>query len=200
MQALNQLSIEGGMSRFQSNNGFDPERYATVADCLKAAAEIYHSWLDPADPYLATRGVSYDTARQFSIGHTRGREDLRAALERQGVTADTMMLSGLVKTDGTDFFQNHILVPILNRGRVVDFYGRSLNGNAEQRHWRLPNERFKVGSGLFNLNPRDEEVILVEGVFDALALIQNGFPHAVATFGTQGLKGPIPSPHQELPY
>jgi DNA primase len=188
MQALRQLATEGGMDLFQSQNGFDPERYAVVAECLKAAAEVYNSWLDPADPYLATRGISYDTARQFSIGRTQGREDLRAALELRGITADTMMLSGLVKADGRDFFQNHIVVPIMNRGRVVDFYGRSLNGDAAQRHWRLPNDRFKVGSGLFNLNPRAEEVILVEGVFDALALIQKGFPDTVATFGTQGLK------------
>jgi DNA primase len=65
---------------------------------------------------------------------------------------------------------------------------RSLNGDAGSPHWRLPNERFKVGSGLFNFNSRTEEVIRVEGVFDALALLQNGFSHGVATFGTQGLK------------
>ncbi len=188
MQALNQLAIEASMIRFHSNNGFDPERYAMVADCLKAAAEIYHGWLDPDDRNLATRGISYETARQFSIGHTRGREDLRMALKARGVGTDTMMLSGLVKTDGKDFFQNHIVVPIMNRGRVVDFYGRSLNGDSALRHWRLPNQRYRVGSGLFNFNPRAEEVILVEGVFDALALIQGGFHQAIATFGTQGLK------------
>jgi DNA primase len=188
MQALSQLAIEAGMSRFQSNNGFDPERYAMVAECLKTAAEIYHSWLDPADPYLATRGISYDTARHLSIGRTRGREDLRVSLEEKDFTADSMMLSGLIKEDGRDFFQNHIVVPIMSRGLVVDFYGRSLNGDAGLRHWRLPNDRFVVGSGLFNFNPRVEEVMLVEGVFDSLALIQKGFPHAVATFGTQGLK------------
>lgn len=193
MQALNQLAIEGGVGRFQSKNGCDPERYCMVSDCLKAAAEIYHSWLDPADSYLVNRGISYETAKQHFMGRTRGRQDLRVALESEGVTADTMLCSGLVKQDGADFFQNHIIVPIMNRGRVVDFYGRSLNEDASERHWRLPNDRFKVGSGFFNFNPQAEEIILVEGVFDALALIQNGFPHAVATFGTQGLKDlPIP--------
>ncbi len=33
-------------------------------------------------------------------------------------------------------------------------------------------------------SPLAEEIILVEGVFDALALIQNGFDNAVATMGT----------------
>src|SRR5271157_2937295 len=103
-----------------------------------------------------------------------------------------MLLSGLIKMDGTDFFQNHIVVPISSSGRVTNFYGRSLNDNNRQRHWRLPNDRFKVGAGLFNLDRRSKEVILVEGVFDALALIENGFVNAVATLGTQGLNGSLP--------
>ena len=104
------------------------------------------------------------------IGRTRGKDDLRLALEARGVTADTMLLSGLIKMDGTDFFQDHIVVPVISSGRVVNFYGRSLNDNAGQRHWRLPNDRLKVGAGLFNLGCHSKEIILVEGVFDALAL------------------------------
>jgi DNA primase catalytic core len=188
IQAVNQLAYEGGVSRFHSNNGFDPERYAMVGECLKAAAEIYHEWLDPTDTYLTTRGINSQTARQFLIGSAKGAANLRPALERKGFPIEISMLSGLVKADGADFFQNHVVVPIINRGSVVDFYGRSLNGDARERHWRLPNDRFKVGSGLFNFNPKTEEIVLVEGIFDALALIQNGFTSAVATFGTQGLK------------
>src|SRR5208283_3963180 len=138
------------------------------------------------------RGISYETARRFMIGHARGKDDLRLELEQRGFTADTMLLSGLIKMDGTDFFQDHIVVPIVSSGRVVNFYGRTLNDNAGQRHWRLPNNRLKAGGGLFNLGYRSKEVILVEGVFDALALIENGFLNAVATLGTQGLNGSLP--------
>src|SRR5208283_923058 len=134
----------------------------------------------------------YGTAQRFLIGRTRGKDNLRLELEQRGFTADTMLLSGLIKMDGTDFFQDHIIVPIISAGRVTNFYGRSLNGNAGQRHWRLPNDRLKVGAGLFNLGCRSKEIILVEGAFDALALIDNGFPNAVATLGTQGLNGSLP--------
>src|SRR5208283_1419779 len=118
--------------------------------------------------------------------------DLLQALEQKGFAADTMLLSGLIKMDGTDFFQDHIVVPMISSGRVINFYGRSLNENAGRRHWRLPNERLKVGAGLFNLGYRSKEIILVEGVFDALAMIENGFVNAVATLGTQGLNGSLP--------
>jgi len=192
MQAVNSLATEVGMKPYQSNNGFDPEVYGRVGDCLSAAAEIYHSWLLPDDSYLAHRGISYETARRFTIGHARGKDKLRLELEQRGFTAGTMLLSGLIKMDGTDFFQDHVVVPIISLGRVTNFYGRSLNDNAGQRHWRLPNDRLKMGAGLFNLGCRSKEIILVEGVFDALALIDKGFPNAVATLGTQGLNGSLP--------
>ncbi len=192
MQAVNSPATEVGMEPYQNDNGFDPEVYGRVGDCLSATAEIYHSWLLPDDPYLAQRGISYETTQIFMIGRTHGRTDLRLALEEKGFTADTMLLSGLIKMDGTDFFQDHIVVPIVSSGRATNFYGRSLNDNARQRHWRLPNERLKVGEGLFNLDYRSKEIILVEGVFDALALIENGFANAVATLGTQGLNGSLP--------
>ncbi len=188
MQAVNSLARDSGMSPFQSKNGFNPERYAMVSDCLNEAAQIYHNWLEPDDSYLTQRGVSYETATKFMIGRTRGKTDLRTALANKGIAADIMLSSGLVKADGNDFFQDHIIAPILRFGRVVDFYGRCLKESHSLRHWRLPSDRFSVGHGLFNWNPRAEEIIFVEGIFDALVLIQNGFSNAVATFGTQGLK------------
>jgi len=187
MDALNRLAQETGIKPYQGNNGFDPEIYARVSGCLQIAGDIYHGWLKPDDEYLKHRGISYEIARQFLIGRTRGRDDLQHALEAKGIDSYTMLQSGLVKTDGTDFFHNHIVVPVMRSGRVVDFYGRSLNGNDGRRHWRLPNDRYQVGHALFNWNPRAEEIILVEGIFDALALIQNGFKDAVAALGTNGL-------------
>lgn len=188
-QALHSLASETGIGSFQGNSGFDAELYGRVSECLRTAAEIYHSWLAPDDPYLVSRGISHSTAQRFLVGRSRGNDHLRMALEQKGISAETMIFSGLVRADGMDFFQNHLVVPVMVNGRVVDFYGRSLNGDQSQRHWRLPNSRTVVGHGLFNLNLRAQEIMLTEGVFDAMSLIQGGFPHAAAVFGTQGLKG-----------
>ena len=45
MQAVNSLATEAGMKSHESNNGFNPEVYGRVSDCLRVSAEIYHGWL-----------------------------------------------------------------------------------------------------------------------------------------------------------
>ena len=44
-----------------------------------------------------------------------------------------------------------------------------------------------LGRSLFNWNPQQEEIILVEGIFDALSLVEHGFHNAVAVGGTNGI-------------
>jgi DNA primase catalytic core len=185
---VNDLAQLAGMEPFQSDNGDDLDLYQRISSCLNTAAAIYHGCLKPDNAYLKSRGISYETAQRFMIGVAHGKDDLRLSLLGCGFDEETIILSGVVKKDGTDFFQDHIVVPITHHGKVVDFYGRSLRENGGQRHWRLPNDRMRIGDGLFNWNPRAHEIILVEGVFDALALIEDGFGNAVATMGTNGLK------------
>jgi DNA primase len=141
--AVNELAQLAGMEPFQSDNGHDLDIYQRISSCLNTAAAIYHGCLKQDDPYLMGRGISYETAQRFMIGVAHGRDDLRLSLLGCGFDEETMILSGVVKKDGTDFFQNHIVVPITHHGKVVDFYGRSLNENGNQRHWRLPNDRMK---------------------------------------------------------
>ena len=167
------------------------ERLTKVSDCLSAAADYYQGRLTADNDYLNTRGIGYETAKRFRIGYADERRGLRSALEEKGFDEEIMIASGLIKEDGADFFQNHIVAPILRSGRVVDFYGRCLNGSNGDRHWRLPKGGEIVQSGLFNWNPNATEIILVEGVFDALSLIQIGEPSTVATLGTNGLTDPL---------
>ncbi len=187
LEAVNRLAADAGMEPWQNTNGANPEFYGKVKACLDTAARMYHRWLEPDDSYLRERGIERSTAQQHMLGRTRGRNDLCEALMKEGFDAFTLLQSGLIKETGDDFFQNHVIAPIMNYGTVVDFYGRALNGDGKRRHWRLNNQRLKVGEGLFNWNPRLEEIILVEGIFDALSLVQHGFPQAVALLGTQGL-------------
>ena len=70
----------------------------------------------------------------------------------------------------------------------MDFYGRLLTDDpAQGKHWRLPSERMILGRSLFNWDPDREEIILVEGIFDALSLVEHGFDNAVAVGGTNGV-------------
>ena len=108
------------------------------------------------------------------------------ALTKEGFKKEVIAAAGLLNQYGKDFFRDRIIVPIRMSGQVVGLYGRAVNDDDEVRHLRMSNDRVIIGEGPFNWNPRQEELIMVEGVLDALALIDRGYTNAVATFGTQG--------------
>jgi DNA primase len=182
-------------AKYNGLEEFDQEEIAAfghVRECLAAAARIYRNALNQVLLYLQQRGISHDTAQRFMLGGASGAETLKNALLQIGFEEAIIEKSGLLNRHGQDRFQNHVLVPIFLNGQVVDFYGRSLaEDNRTGRHWRLPSERLAVGENLFNWNAQSESIILVEGMFDALALIDKGFPHAVASAGTNGLHAEI---------
>lgn len=83
VQAVNTLAQMAGLPSIDTNNDFDPSRHASISECLKAAAQIYHSWLSPDDPYLAQRGITYETAQQCLIGRTSRKNRLISKSERE---------------------------------------------------------------------------------------------------------------------
>jgi DNA primase catalytic core len=186
--AANSIAKLIGMGPVEDDENLD--RYEHVRACLKAVARIYARNLDDAMPYLERRGVSRQTAERYLIGITKGKDDLRKALSKEGFDTNIISSAGLLNQFGQDFFRDRIIVPIRMSGQVVGFYGRALNDDDDVRHLRMPNDRVIIGDGPFNWNPRREDIILVEGVFDALALIDRGYPNAVATFGTHGFSAP----------
>ena len=140
-----------------------------VRDCMSTAARFYAGSVDQVSDYLATRGISAETAQKFMLGAAAGKDTLKQALIEKGFDEETIRLTGLLNQYGDDRFQNHVVVPIFHRGQVVDFYGRLLTDDpAQGKHWRLPSERMILGRSLFNWDPDREEIILVEGIFDAL--------------------------------
>ncbi len=99
-----------------------------------------------------------------------------------------------------DLFRNRAIFPILDlRGKVVGFGGRGLptpknaldvGGETPKYLNSSESELFhksKIAYGLFQAQKHireKDEVILVEGYFDVLALHAGGFENAVATCGT----------------
>ena len=138
-------------------------------------------------PYMDQKGISRPTAERFLVGRTQGRVYLKESLLEQGFSESTLAEAGLLNQYGDDFFRDQVIVPIRSHGQVVAFYGRALADNADVRHLRMRSDRTILGEQLFNWNPARTDFIAVEGIFDALALIDRGFNQAVATFGTQGL-------------
>jgi DNA primase len=79
-----------------------------------------------------------------------------------------------------------IVIPFLDEsGKVVSFYGRSIQKDSKLPHRYLPGPR----KGLVNrtaLKVYRDQIILTESVIDALSLAQIGIENVVPLYGTNG--------------
>ncbi len=146
--------------------------------------------------YLKHRGLTGEIAKQFNIGFAPSGWDsvLRAfattpALKRQLV--ETGILIERENTRCYDRFRNRIMFPIRNqRGRVIGFGGRTL-GDDTAKYLNSPDsDVFHKGHELYGLyearrqHQRLEQLVVVEGYMDVVALAQYGLTYSVATLGT----------------
>ena len=179
------------------------KRRATLHDALALAARFFEAALhDPigakARGYLADRRLDTATQREFGLGYSSPeRFALRDALAAKGVETAEMIEAGLLHHgEGIavpyDRFRNRVMFPIHDRsGRVVAFGGRALDPDAKAKYLNSPEtELFHKGSLLFNHHrarkPAHErqQIIVVEGYVDVIAMSQAGFPQTVAPLGT----------------
>jgi len=160
--------------------------------------------------YFRKRGVTPELSQAFYIGAAPPAWD---ALATHFVNAKAPLPLaselGLVKASQKgkasgpgffDMFRNRAMFPILDlRGKVVGFGGRGLPtpvgapdvGGESPKYLNssesLLFQKSKLAYGMFQAQKHireTDEVILVEGYFDVLALHAAGFTNAVATCGT----------------
>jgi DNA primase len=113
--------------------------------------------IDPGHPYLAERGVQRGVAEYFGVGFFPGKGSM----------------------------SGRVVFPIHDeQDQLVAYAGRALYG--EEPRYRLPNA-FHKNCVLWNLNRAsrsgEKRVILVEGFFDCMKLVQAGFTSTVALMG-----------------
>ena len=160
-----------------------PQRDPTL---LTAATRFYlRSMLRSAEAreYLASRGISFDTACRLGLGFAPG-DGLRRYLEAAGFGGERIRASGLF-TERAERFAGMVVVPDLTCGRVRWLVGRAIDPERTPRFQALPGPKPVLGLGRLGAAP--SWVVLTEGVFDWLALTQWGLP-AVAALGTQGME------------
>lgn len=160
-----------------------------------------------AKDYFQQRGVNADLIKSFYLGAATSQWDALAhhLIETQAPLPLALEL-GLIKPSTTnlsrhfDLFRNRVLFPILDlRGKVNGFGGRLLpavlpsqEGEADgPKYLNSPESpifhKGKLAFGLYQAQKyirEKDEVILVEGYFDVMALHAAGFRNAVATCGT----------------
>lgn len=176
-----------------------PEIYKT----LQLAQDYFtrqlkeHPQAHIAVEYLKRRGVSGQIARDFGIGYApAGWDNLIRNLSDHACEPDLIMAAGLATrrentTTAYDRFRDRIMFPIRDhRGRVIGFGGRVL-GNDTPKYLNSPETSvFHKGKelyGLFEARKAQRELdqlIVVEGYMDVVALAQHGVTQVVATLGT----------------
>lgn len=156
-----------------------------------------HKHRDGAINYLQNRGLSGNIARDFQIGYAPpGWDGLIRELGQGTENKKLLIDSGLIieKEEDKrlyDRFRHRIMFPIRDvRGRTIGFGGRVL-GDDKPKYLNSPEtDVFHKSTELYGLyearqaNRQLEQIIVVEGYMDVIALAQYDITNAVATLGT----------------
>jgi DNA primase len=178
-------------------------RKARLRGLLDRAARFYASYLweareaAPAREYLAGRGLSEETLRDFRIGYAPSAWDrMIVGAQRSGFRPEELVATGLAQRGREgglyDRFRGRIMFPLADwRGDVVGFGARAMaEGRGPKYLNTSENELYHKGRQLFGIDharapaAKSGRIVVVEGYTDVLALHQAGIRESVAIMGT----------------
>ncbi|WP_315308430.1 DNA primase [Pseudoramibacter alactolyticus] len=176
------------------------QRKETLYELNRVLANHYYTLLKhqpDALAYLKERGIDIRTIKTFGLGYAadQWREACQYLTARQ-FKIDDIVDSGVeIKNDRGRFydrFRNRLMIPIQNtRDKIIGFGGRILSNEEHgSKYLNSPESLiFSKGTELFNLNRAkknivDNQLVVVEGYMDVIALYQRGVKNTVAALGT----------------
>ena len=206
LSAIKRLASEAGV---QIPNSFETKQISvdgksrqTLVDIHELAVKFYSNELNKrpsnnASNFINNRIVSQTIIANFRIGFApEGKKNLFNFLNQQGYDTELIVKSGLCARNDNgeifDRFRNRIIFPIINqKGEVVGLGGRALSSTANAKYLNSPEtEIFHKGKLLFNQNnctsstQNTNQVTVVEGYMDVIALAKIGLTNCVAPLGT----------------
>ncbi|WP_158527375.1 DNA primase [Pelagibaculum spongiae] len=203
VDAIEDLAHQSGLEvpREEGSQQHD-QGHQPLYNALELSKRFYQAQLSRHDEgkrgieYLKQRGLSGEIARDFALGYSlEGWDNLIKAIKPHSSIQQMEQAGLVINKEGTDRFydrfRGRIMFPIRNhRGRVIAFGGRIL-GDGKPKYLNSPETPvFQKGNELYGLyeakkaNRSLEELLIVEGYMDVVALFQLGIPRAVATLGT----------------
>ena len=194
--------VEVPREKTASNKSYE-SKLKKLYNILESAAEYYQTQLksnpqrDKAVRYLKERGLSGKIAKDFGVGYApTGWDNILKELGESQEKEKLLVDSGLVivkEEDNRhyDRFRHRIMYPIKDiRGRIIGFGGRVL-GDDKPKYLNSPEtDAFHKGRELYGLyearqaNRQLDNILVVEGYMDVIALAQYEITNAVATLGT----------------
>ncbi|MDR2018299.1 MAG: DNA primase [Syntrophobacterales bacterium] len=201
-EALEALAGQYGIKLEQAGNTKRPKQH----DALARLVEHYHDCLKSnpsALRYLSDRGLNQDGINEFKIGFSdRQRYSMRGFLKSAHIPDDILLGTGILRMkDGDiyDIFRGRIVIPIFDVTRkVVGFGARAMEKDAIPKYINSPESSiFSKRFSLFGIDKAKKyiteknEVFIVEGYFDLIALYLNGIKNVVSTLGTSITEGQL---------
>lgn len=195
----NSLGLEVPHEQGKQGKKAATKRNRDLYDLMEEASHYYQLQLKStpqAVEYLKNRGLDTQTSKQFGIGFSPDSWGaIKSHLSHHYTTRQLLDTGLLIQKEDTgkiyDRFRNRIMFPIRDkRGRVIGFGGRVM-GDELPKYLNSPETPiFSKGTELYGFyevrkNTRKlEQLLVVEGYMDVIALAQFGISYAVATLGT----------------
>ncbi len=173
----------------------------TIYEINREAARFFYSNLSKPEgkwamDYYLSRGLTPATIKSFGLGVALpGWDSLLKHLRAKGYKPEDIYQANLISksSKGTYFdrFRDRSMFPVINvRGNVIAFSGRRRTEDKTVAKYVNTTDTlvYNKSQNLFALNFAKahcaEQIILVEGNFDAVSLHQAGFKNVVAPLGT----------------
>jgi DNA primase len=194
IEAVEALAAQKGLIVPHANEKNDQTHFNALYELQEQISKFYCQQLkrsSKAINYLKSRGLTGQICKQFGIGYAPN--DWHN-LANKSHSKKLLVTAGLLIDKNTDTFarfRDRIMFPIRdNRGRIIGFGGRTLGKDAAKYLNSPETPIYHKGNELYGLyeakqaNRQLDQLIVVEGYMDVIALAQNGITNVVATSGT----------------
>ncbi|NLH79192.1 MAG: hypothetical protein GX465_19415, partial [Acidobacteria bacterium] len=184
-RALQELALVAGVE-LSPHSQESYRAYTRRADILEEAQELFKNELESqikndgaVMKYLADRGYSFQEALDMELGAYTSRKALQEYLKGKGYTEKEIKDSGLLSSGFGEDYQLAFLWRDAS-GRAIGLVGRALLSDEELKEKGLSKYKYSYGmekdEGLIGFSSArgSEQIILLEGVLDALYLNHKG--------------------------
>ena len=203
IESIESLAARNGIEvPYENTREFSKEK-GPIYDALALASEIFKNNLASFNDaenvrsyILEERKISSEVSKKFELGYsTKSWDALTKAMLDRGISEEILVKAGLSKKnkDGKlfDVFRDRLMFPIKDRkGRIVGFGGRVMNPDDQPKYLNTgETEVFQKSRELYGFfealeERRDlNEIYVVEGYMDTIAMYEHGMKNSVATLG-----------------
>ena len=203
IESIESLAARNGIEvPYENTREFSKEK-GPIYDALALASEIFENNLASSNDaenvrsyILEERKISSEVSKKFELGYsTKSWDALTKAMLDRGISEEILVKAGLAKKnkDGKlfDIFRDRLMFPIKDRkGRIGGFGGRVMNPDDQPKYLNTgETEVFQKSRELYGFfealeERRDlNEIYVVEGYMDTIAMYEHGMKNSVATLG-----------------